>query len=47
MRDSEYGEWFPSLTRDGTPKMFDHGKAWKCLYHLPRAMMMLGRLLQK
>jgi N-acylglucosamine 2-epimerase len=45
--DRKNGEWFPVLARDGTPRMFDHGKAWKCLYHLPRAMMMLSKLLQK
>jgi N-acylglucosamine 2-epimerase len=37
----QYSEWYPSLWRDGRPKIQDHGQAWKCAYHLPRALLML------
>lgn len=42
----QYGEWWPSLHRDGRPKMTDHGKAWKWAYHLPRALMYLMQILE-
>jgi N-acylglucosamine 2-epimerase len=42
-----YGEWYPSLHRDGRPKMKDHGQAWKWAYHLPRACMRLMQLFEE
>ncbi len=37
--DTEYGEWFGALKRDGTPIGTDKGDAWKGVFHLPRALM--------
>jgi N-acylglucosamine 2-epimerase len=42
----EYGTWYPTLYRDGRPKIQDHGQAWDGAYHLPRAMMMLMLLFE-
>jgi len=44
--DTEYGEWYPELFRDGTPKLTDKGTVWKAAYHLPRALMKIARLLE-
>jgi N-acylglucosamine 2-epimerase len=45
--DPQFGEWTPILWRDGRPKMTDHGQAWKCAYHLPRALMMVMQVLEE
>lgn len=37
--DSEYGEWYSEVYRDGRPKNTDKGSVWKAAYHLPRALM--------
>lgn len=43
--DPEYGEWYPELYRDGSPKLTDKGTLWKAAYHLPRALMKIMLLL--
>jgi N-acylglucosamine 2-epimerase len=45
--DSEYGEWYPELRRDGTPKLTDKGTPWKAAYHLPRALMKIMQLFER
>ena len=44
--DSEYGEWYAELSRDGTVKLSDKATLWKSAYHLPRALMMLAKLFE-
>ncbi len=44
--DDEYGEWYPELYRDGSPKLTDKGTLWKAAYHLPRALMKIMQLLE-
>jgi len=44
--DSQYGEWYPELYRDGTPKLTDKGTMWKAAYHSPRALMKLMLLFE-
>ncbi len=44
--DAEYGEWYPELRRDGTPKLTDKGTCWKAAYHLPRALMKIMQLFE-
>ena len=44
--DPDYGEWYPELVRDGTPKLTDKGTLWKAAYHLPRALMNIALLLE-
>lgn len=44
--DSEFGEWYPELHRDGRPKLTDKGTLWKAAYHLPRALMKLALLFE-
>ena len=44
--DSEYGEWYAELYRDGRPKLTDKGTLWKACYHLPRALMKMARLFE-
>ena len=44
--DSEYGEWYPELYRDGTPKLTDKGTLWKAAYHLPRSLMKIMMLFE-
>lgn len=36
--DSEYGEWYERLHRDGSVKVADKGTEWKCAFHLVRAL---------
>jgi len=45
--DAQYGEWYPELYRDGTPKLTDKGTLWKAAYHLPRALMKIMLLLDR
>lgn len=45
--DPQYGEWYPELYRDGTPKLTDKGTLWKAAYHLPRALMKLMLLFER
>ena len=45
--DREYGEWYPELRRDGTPKLTDKGTLWKAAYHLPRALMLIALLFER
>ena len=44
--DSEYGEWYCELYRDGSPKLTDKGTLWKAAYHVPRALMMVMLLFE-
>jgi N-acylglucosamine 2-epimerase len=44
--DAEYGEWYPELYRDGSPKLTDKGTLWKAAYHLPRALMKIMQLFE-
>jgi len=44
--DPQYGEWYPELHRDGTPKRTDKGTIWKAAYHLPRALMLIMKLFE-
>ena len=43
--DTEYGEWYPELYRDGTPKLTGKGTLWKAAYHLPRAIMKIAKVM--
>ncbi len=36
--DPEYGEWYGYLDRDGKPVWTAKATAWKCFFHLPRAL---------
>ncbi len=45
--DSEYGEWFGYLHRDGTPSTMLKGSLWKGCFHLPRMQMICWRLLER
>jgi N-acylglucosamine 2-epimerase len=45
--DPEYGEWYATLFRDGTPKLTDKGTVWKAAYHLPRALMLIMLLFER
>ena len=45
--DPEYGEWYPELFRDGTPKLTDKGTLWKAAYHLPRSLMNTALVLEE
>ncbi|HHW47758.1 MAG TPA: hypothetical protein GXX14_03960 [Clostridiaceae bacterium] len=36
--DSQYGEWYERLHRDGKVKVADKGTPWKCAFHLVRAL---------
>ena len=44
--DPEYGEWYGYLDRDGRPVWTAKATAWKCSFHLPRAVRCY-QLLQK
>ena len=44
--DPEYGEWFSTVRRDGSPKDTDKGTLWKAAYHLPRALLMIMKLFE-
>lgn len=43
--DSEYGEWYGYLHRDGSISHEQKGSLWKGPYHLPRAMMLCEQIL--
>lgn len=45
--DSEYGEWYGYLHRDGTVSHTQKGSMWKGPYHLPRCLMLCEELLTK
>ncbi|MHB1455176.1 MAG: AGE family epimerase/isomerase [Saccharofermentanales bacterium] len=45
--DSEYGEWYGYLHRDGTVSHTQKGSMWKGPYHLPRCLMLCEELLSK
>jgi N-acylglucosamine 2-epimerase len=44
--DREYGEWYGYLNRDGSPTWTTKATAWKCFFHLPRALLRCYRLLK-
>ena len=44
--DREYGEWYGYLNRDGSPTWTAKATAWKCFFHLPRALLRCYRLLK-
>jgi len=44
--DSEYGEWFGYLHRDGTVSHRLKGNLWKGPYHISRAMLLCWKLLE-
>jgi N-acylglucosamine 2-epimerase len=43
--DPEFGEWFGYLDRDGRPVWTAKATAWKCFFHLPRALLRCHELL--
>ena len=43
--DSEYGEWFGYLSRNGEPSNLLKGGRWKTFFHLPRFLLVSYRLL--
>ena len=43
--DSEYGEWYGYLHRDGTVSHTQKGSLWKGPYHLPRCLMLCEEIL--
>lgn len=45
--DTEFGEWYGYLHRDGTVSHTQKGSMWKGPYHLPRCMMLCEELLAK
>jgi N-acylglucosamine 2-epimerase len=45
--DPEFGEWYGYLDRDGTPVWTAKATAWKCFFHLPRALWRCCRLLDQ
>jgi N-acylglucosamine 2-epimerase len=44
--DREYGEWYGYLDRDGKPVWTAKATAWKCFFHLPRALFRCYQLLK-
>jgi len=44
--DTEYGEWFGYLNRDGSPVFTAKANGWKGCFHLPRALLRCCQLLQ-
>ena len=44
-RDPQYGEWYGYLRRDGAVSLSLKGSMWKCFFHLPRALMQLGKIM--
>lgn len=44
--DSEYGEWFGYLHRDGTVSHTQKGSMWKGPYHIPRCLMTVESILE-
>jgi N-acylglucosamine 2-epimerase len=45
--DPEFGEWFGYLDRDGQPVWTAKATPWKCFFHLPRALLRCGQLLDE
>lgn len=45
--DPEHGEWYGYLDRDGRPVWTVKATAWKCCFHLPRALFRCLTLLEK
>jgi N-acylglucosamine 2-epimerase len=45
-RDSDCGEWYGYLHRDGTVALTLKGSMWKGFFHLPRALMQVQALLR-
>jgi len=45
--DEEFGEWYPQLSRDGTPKNTDKGTLWKAAYHVPGALLNVALILER
>lgn len=45
--DKEYGEWFGYLHRDGSIALKLKGNLWKGPFHLPRALLLCCKLLDK
>jgi N-acylglucosamine 2-epimerase len=45
--DSQYGEWFGYLHRDGTPALYLKGSMWKGCFHLPRSLLLGLKILEK
>jgi N-acylglucosamine 2-epimerase len=43
--DRECGEWYGYLNRDGSPTWTAKATAWKCFFHLPRALLRCHQLL--
>lgn len=41
MIDRKYGDWYESVTRDGTPRVRAKLSVWKCPYHNTRACLQL------
>lgn len=44
-KDTEFGEWYGYLHRDGTVSHTQKGSMWKGPFHLPRALMLCDHLL--
>jgi N-acylglucosamine 2-epimerase len=44
--DPEYGEWFAYLHRDGSVLLPLKGGNWKGFFHVPRALLLCGKLLK-
>lgn len=45
--DSEYGEWYAVLNRDGSPRITDKGGIQKAAFHVPRAFYKCSCILKK
>ena len=45
-RDSEYGEWYGYLTRQGQPLLTLKGGKWKGCFHVPRGLYQLWKTLE-
>jgi N-acylglucosamine 2-epimerase len=43
--DRQWGEWYGYLNRDGSPTWTAKATAWKCFFHLPRALLRAYQLL--
>ena len=45
--DSQYGEWFGYLDREGRPTHLLKGGPYKCFFHVPRALLFCIKLLEQ
>lgn len=43
--DTQWGEWYGYLNRDGSPTWTAKATAWKCFFHIPRALFRAYQLL--